>query len=458
MVKVGNQKHIRKYLEKYAEPEALCDTSPINRSFDLALVLPCFDEPYEKVKAIVNASPSIAVLTVVVINAPDSASPAALDSTQRLLQDFLTSQCYNVNVPLGDCVYYLTNTQNLSSIVLVDRCSSNLIPSDEGVGLARKIGTDIALSLLLSGKIKSHWVGSTDADATLSDSYFEQLHKRQYSSKHAGAVFPFQHIATEPAIALPAKLYDCSLRYYVNALAWAGSPYAYHTIGSCLAFDLNAYAQVRGFPKRAGGEDFYLLNKLCKLNLQTDEGHAVVGGITCLNDGQLLLEARASHRVPFGTGPAIKSIGSTASPRDDYCYYHPRIFMLLRLWLIAISEFSCLVIDESVNDSMDCWQALIDQLGEQEDLSDIEMSLLNGFSFQSGWVKALDHVRKQCRHQQQVLQHLHTWFDGFKTLKFVHYMREHHYASVNLSNLVLLSGNIPDQFSQQVLPEELHER
>ena len=60
-------------------------------------------------------------------------------------------------------------------------------------------------------------------------------------------------------------LYELRLHHYVLGLEYAGSPYAYHTLGSCLAVKADAYAQVRGFPKRAGAEDFYLLNKLAKL-------------------------------------------------------------------------------------------------------------------------------------------------------------------------------------------------
>ena len=82
----------------------------------------------------------------------------------------------------------------------------------------------------------------------------------------SAAVYPFEH-ARNPDIRVQhaQALYDASLHYYVAGLKWAGSPWAFHTIGSTLAINAAHYAQARGFPKRRAAEDFYLLNKLAKL-------------------------------------------------------------------------------------------------------------------------------------------------------------------------------------------------
>ena len=55
------------------------------------------------------------------------------------------------------------------------------------------------------------------------------------------------------------------MSYYVAGLAMAGSRYAHHSLGSTIAVHAKTYAAVRGYPKRSAGEDFYLLNKICKL-------------------------------------------------------------------------------------------------------------------------------------------------------------------------------------------------
>ena len=67
------------------------------------------------------------------------------------------------------------------------------------------------------------------------------------------------------AIDQATVMYEISLRYYVLGLAAARSSYAYQSIGSTLCVDAPAYLSVRGFPKRAVGEDFYLLDKLAKV-------------------------------------------------------------------------------------------------------------------------------------------------------------------------------------------------
>ena len=87
---------------------------------------------------------------------------------------------------------------------------------------------------------------------------------------------------------------EAGFRYYALGLAHAGSPYCYTALGSSLAVDALAYAQVRGVPKRQAGEDFYLLAKLSQVGpLRRVAGHSV----------QIM--SRRSTRVPFGTGRSL---------------------------------------------------------------------------------------------------------------------------------------------------------
>src|SRR5690606_7285065 len=116
-------------------------------------------------------------------------------------------------------------------------------------------------------------------------------------------LFPFRHEgpADEP-VTRATELYEASLRYHVLGLAHAGSPYAYHSIGSTLAVQARAYALVRGVPKRSAGEDFYLLDKLAK-----------VAPLLRARGEPVRIRARFSTRVPFGTGPAVARIAATGS-------------------------------------------------------------------------------------------------------------------------------------------------
>src|SRR6202022_2192121 len=169
----------------------------------------------------------------------------------------------------------------------------------QGVGLARKVGNDVALALAAGDRLSSGWLHNTDADTLLPRDYFDQM--TGVPEKAAAAIYFFEHrFEKDPGLAEAARLYEISLRYYVLGLAWAESPYAYQSMGSCVVISRDAYAAVRGFPRKNAAEDFYVLNKLAK-----------VGSIFRLAGSPVLLEGRPSDRVPFGTGRAIRDLVSS---------------------------------------------------------------------------------------------------------------------------------------------------
>ena len=168
-------------------------------------------------------------------------------------------------------------------VLLIDRCiEGRPLPRRQGVGLARKIGTDVAAALFARDNLASPWIGSTDADATPPAGYWQALHDQ--APEVAACVFPFTHPCGPGETAWPIRCYEFHQLYYVTGLRHAGSPYAWPTVGSCLAIHAEAYAKVRGFPRRDGGEDFYLLNKIAK-----------VGGVRHLPAPTMRLSARASR-------------------------------------------------------------------------------------------------------------------------------------------------------------------
>jgi hypothetical protein len=73
-----------------------------------------------------------------------------------------------------------------------------------------------------------------------------------------------------------------------------GSPYAFTAIGSALAVTGKGYRKVGGFPHRASGEDFYLLQKIAK-----------AGRVLTHLPARVYPATRLSSRVPYGTGPAL---------------------------------------------------------------------------------------------------------------------------------------------------------
>ena len=243
---------------------------------------------------------------------------------------------------------------------------------------------------------------STDADAHLPDDYFE--YSNLIDANCPALCFNFQHISDDKLLFNANYQYELALRYFVAGLLWAGSGYAFFTIGSVLAFSASAYAQVRGFPKRSAGEDFYLLNKIAKL-----------GKVQFVKSCVVQLDARTSDRVPFGTGPAVEKIIQLSEGGQQFEYYHPEIFVHLKQVLV---HFNCLY---QYRNSMKNWQILL-PIESQQAL----MAL--GFS---GFIAK----HNKCS-MMQFNKQINIWFDGFKTLKFVHYLRDNFYPNLPIQQAI----------------------
>ena len=396
-------KSTRKYLARYAEPEAalsleLCCATTIN-SWQYCLVIPAYKESnsfYQRLSA--TLLQQHAVLLILVINQPDSLANPHHDNTnlwQCLIDATDERQSHDKlqlrSIPATD-----------SALLLVDRFSpEQQIPEKQGVGLARKIGADIALALIDGGHIKRPWIYTSDADALLPSDYFVALDDDKGKAQSAAAIYPFKHRCDDNPVGRATQLYEQRMQQYVEGLHSAGSPYAFQTIGSTIAVSAPHYAQVRGFPKRSGGEDFYLLNKLAK-----------TGQINCLQKPEIIIEARQSDRVPFGTGPAISKLLIEKNIDDAKIFYHPQIFIELKAWLEVMP------------------------MTQTQGLNHLPLpeACLNALQT-IGVEQAIASTRTISTSTQSYNKHMNTWFDAFKTLKFVHYLREDSHPSQSLSTL-----------------------
>ena len=385
-----------KYLLCYAEPEINNLTDfPDYVTYKNTLVIPAYNETDDFIKRLINSNLSASsLLLILVINQPDS-------ETNNLLQLNLfqkVQQC-------GQQIWQYNNltlvrTNGRTDILIVDRFSNNSTIADkEGVGLARKIGADIACTLINKGIIDSPWICSTDADTHLPDNYFSVL--LDIPENTSAIAYNFSHINNADQLSAATQRYEQALRYYVAGLKWAGSSYAFHTIGSTLAFRFDYYAMVRGFPKRSAAEDFYLLNKLAKL-----------AAVRPIDSATLMIESRLSSRVPFGTGPAVSKMLSL-NKIDDFLYYHPQTFIELKNclgWMDLLWE---------KRGNIDCWYS--------------ELSIPAHFALkQLQFDKLIIHLMKQVKDEQQCNRQIRQWFDGFRTLKFIHYLQEEYFPAMPL--------------------------
>ena len=413
---------MEKYLRHYAQPEiaaldGLVEGLPDQGPWENVMVIPACNET----PGFLRAPPPCGgrSLMILVINESVSASDRVSLNNQALAvsvqakfellwqssPEFSGFQLHLFQDPLAP-----------RDVLLVDRFNEGRkLPVKGGVGHARKIGVDLAVSLIHRKRINSHWVHCTDADVQLPDTYFTCSNSLQNSEPGTAVlIYPFHHCddkgrTENEEVILATQLYELSLRYYVAGMKFAGSPYAFHTIGSTMAVSAIHYAKVRGFPRREAGEDFYLLNKLAK-----------VGSVQQLGLGPdceaLEIEARRSDRVPFGTGAAVIKITDLTDPVRDFRFYDPAVFELLQQWLQSLPAI---------------WRSRSKDLA-----TNIEsQSLLAGLK-RIKTDQALDHAFRQSKDLDQFTRQMHTWFDAFRTLKLIHFLRDLHLPAISYAELV----------------------
>ena len=408
---------LTRYLSKYAEPEIAItqqlrnvNTSPYTH----CLVIPAFNEDCAFIQRIANTFIlPVRLLLITVINQPDNVEETGSNNHlwNELRNNYSTAHTANSGID-SNHPYLFTSINSSIDCLAIDRFTQK-IPRKQGVGLARKIGGDIACQLALDNQLANHWVHYSDADTHLPPDYFTATDALQYHAHdfYSAAIYPYRHTPSgDSVIDQATRQYEASLYYYVDNLRRAGSPYAYHTLGSCIATNIYQYSQARGFPKRSGGEDFYLLNKLAKL-----------GAICSLNAPTLAIESRMSQRVPFGTGPAVEKIVAALGEKEHItpCLnridYHPQCFVELAALLKNFTHLYPYKKSTHGQDisHYDDWLALLSP-PLQEALTALHVETL------------FMHIDKQINSTAQCLQHCGYWLDSFKTLKLIHLLTKNY--------------------------------
>ena len=405
---------VEKYLQHYSEAEAGVIAPPLP-GYRYVLTIPAYREGGVLLDQLENLlRVNHAVLVILVINRPTPATPTRTPDAPCSADTELAgiiSQRYRPLLADGTSEYF--DMGNSNTLLTIDRYTAGRgIPLRQGVGLARKIAADIACRFIHQGLIKSPWIHSSDADVCWPADYFDVT--ARVPTAASALLYPFRHQTPTGEIGLAAQLYEFSLRYYVAGLQWAASPYAVHTVGSTLAVHYQHYAKVRGFPRRSAGEDFYILNKLAK-----------TGPVVSLAGPCLLVADRLSDRVPFGTGPACGKIMALSHPFEDYQYYHPQCFIQLRSALDLLRQLA------AAEAPLQIWQMQLSKRPMQPFVRQLQ---------DMGTGAAIDHASQQSRDPEQFSRHLTTWFDAFRTLKFVHGIRAHYHPSTSLRMLLPEAG------------------
>jgi hypothetical protein len=149
-------------------------------------------------------------------------------------------------------------------------------------------------------------------------------------------------------------------------------------------------------PRRRAGEDFYLLGKLSKL-----------GPVTALAGDPIRLRSRLSERVPFGTGSESAKLARGA----ELQLYHPDCFAAVRQLVSDLRHLA----DAAGPDGAPTVTA---------DVVARMPPLVRHFLVAQGAPQAWQGITAQAPDPVTRLRRLHDWFDGFRTLKLIHYVRD----------------------------------
>lgn len=277
----------------------------------------------------------------------------------------------------------LTKRKDPFYVTIIDASSAGLsIPKKyAGVGMARKIGMDLALKFANPHSL----LFCLDADSLVALTYFRKIESHFNSTDSIAAVVGFSHIKNEdPDLEIAIRKYEAFLRKTAMKLADAGSSFGYVSMGSTIICTAEAYAAVGGMPRRKATEDFYFLQELAKFR-RVDEIETVL----------VYPSSRKSERVYLGTGFRMSKV-KMGEDLDDLVYPN-EAFQTLKLWLkIAKDGYA-----EEVNQIMFKVQKLSPVLHEylvEENIEDI-------------WEKLRESSPTEIHFQKQFQR----WFDALKT-------------------------------------------
>jgi len=258
-----------------------------DRGSSLFVTIPCYDEP-DLLSSLESLSksdePSLGVTVIVVINSSDKSPQEALDQNQQTINEVLN--------------WWENSSKPFFQLRLLH---APALPSKwAGVGWARKIAMDEAIRILDDSGKEEGILIAFDADSTVSANYLTEIESAFHSHPSYNFVnLHFCHPVDDPALPASLKegtiLYELYLRYLRNAIQWCGYPHSIHTVGSSFAVKASSYVKQGGMNRRQAGEDFHFLHKI-----------VLLGDYGKVPNATVFPAARISHRVPFGTGAALK--------------------------------------------------------------------------------------------------------------------------------------------------------
>ncbi|MCA0386983.1 MAG: glycosyltransferase family 2 protein [Bacteroidetes bacterium] len=346
---------------------------------EVVVVVPCYNElenlPFLLDSFLANDTSTFEkIASLFVINHPENAASEIKNSsseTVRLLTDFGSSSPLPV------------------AIIDMPGAGREVPVKFAGAGYPRKTGLDSAISLTDHARPGNSLLVSVDADCLVAPSYFTRLVELAQRGCKA-AVLEYKHREDDAENIEAIREYEACLRSYTDGLKYAGSPYAWHFIGSTMVSNVSTYVKAGGMNTRRAAEDFYFLENIAK-----------VTKIESIEEVLVFPSNRVSDRVIFGTGKAMndrKETGKAIKP------YPPIVFERLKTFLSVYHEDYTSV------------EKLIDAIRKTDEETFVFLESCK-FSI------AMRSIYKSSKSGAQISNQKNIWFDALKTMRLVSLFR-----------------------------------
>ena len=262
-----------------------------------------------------------------------------------------------------------------------------------GAGFARKIGMDLLVAAFDEIQQPAGIIVSMDADTLVAEDFLVKLNDAYYNNPELGvATHGFAHPLDlpeyTPAHRKAIVAYELHMRYYKHALASAGFPFAFYTVGSAFSCRAQVYAAQGGMNRRKAGEDFYFLHKLFPVTQSAE-----------LPEVTVFPSARLSDRVPFGTGPQLAQL---VESDEGMLTYSLEAFSQIGLFLDGINRYY--------------------KGEEMQKAYELIPADLHPFFLAHEFSLALEQMHKHSASFIAFRKRFFRWFDAFRCLKLLNYL------------------------------------
>ncbi len=370
------------YLNKYRIYPDYIKNSP-DKDLNIIIFIPCYNEPnlLNTLNSLFNCKrPKSPVEIIIVVNSAIDENNEIIENNKKTLQQ--------ANKWIKE--------HNKKSFSFYTIYQPDLQKKYAGVGFARKIGMDEAVSRFNKINNKTGILVSFDADATCDENFLIEIEKhfaKNHKTKACSIYFEHPISGTEFSdnIYNAITQYELYLRYYNLSSRFAGFPFAFHTVGSSFAVRADVYAKQGGMNRKKAGEDFYFLQKIIPL-----------GNFTEINTTRVIPSPRPSNRVPFGTGATIKKFEEN---NLTHLYtYNFQAFLDLKSFISDIDKLY--KIDDSKLNVF---------------YNDIPKNIKD-FLIANNFEQAINDINNNCANLKNFKKRFFAWFNAFKILKYMNFV------------------------------------